>query len=116
MSAGKHKFEIEQGATFNPILTWKDENDTVINLTDFTARMQIRQSVNSSTVLEELTTENGGITLGGVLGTITLLISASDTAAYTWKTGVYDLELISPTGIVTRLLQGTVIVSPEVTR
>lgn len=114
--AGKLTIEIEQGTTFNPVLTWKDSNGTVIDITGYTARMQIRESITSDTLIDELTTENGGITLGGVLGTITLLISAADTEAYTFTTGVYDLEMISPAGTVTRLLEGTIKLDLEVTR
>lgn len=116
MSAGDYNIIIEQGATYNPVLTWLDSTNTAVDLTGATARMQIRRNTKSTTVLEEITTENGGITLGGVAGTISLLISDTATAAYTWKTGVYDLEIISSGGVVTRLMRGTVEVIPEVTR
>jgi hypothetical protein len=43
-------------------------------------------------------------------------VSAADTGAITWQRGRYDLELVSSTGIVTRLLYGDVEVSKEVTR
>lgn len=113
--AGKLNMVIEQGATFNPVLTYQDSTGTAIDLTSFTARMKIKDARTDVAALEELTTENGGITLGGVAGTIALLFSAVDTAAMTWESGVYDLELISGSGIVTRLLQGVVTVSAEVT-
>ncbi len=87
-----------------------------VDLTGFTARMQIRESLESTTTLEELTTENGGITLGGTAGTVALLISATDTAALDFSTAVYDLELISGAGIVTRLLYGDITLAEEVTR
>lgn len=109
------KIEIEQGATFKVTLTWNDENGTAIDLTAWTARMHIRDTIDTATILHELTTENGGITLGGVLGTIDLLISATDTAAFTFTSGVYDLELINGAE-VTRLLKGSVKLSKEVTR
>jgi hypothetical protein len=54
--------------------------------------------------------------LGGAAGTITLTISATDTAALTSGRGVYDLELVSGSGIVTRLLQGVATISRNVTR
>lgn len=87
-----------------------------VDLTGFTARMQIRESLESTTTLEELTTENGGITLGAAAGTVALLISATDTAALDFSTAVYDLELISGAGIVTRLLYGDITLAEEVTR
>ncbi len=114
--AGKLNMVIEQGATFNPVLTWKDANDAAIDLADWTARMHIRAEITDADPLLTLTTEDGGITLGGAAGTISLLISAADTADLDWESGVYDLEMVSPSGIVTRLLKGTVTVQAEVTR
>jgi hypothetical protein len=87
-----------------------------VDLTGFTARMQIRETVDATAVLKSLTTENGGITLGDTAGTVDLLISATETAAFTFGNAVYDLELIDGSGIVTRLLSGNVSLSKEVTR
>lgn len=106
---------IDQGTTFNPVLTWKNEDNTLVNLTGYTAKMQGRNTVSSPVTLFNLTTENGGITLGGVLGTISLFMSAAQTTALI-SNGVYDLKLISAGGLVTRLLQGTITLSTEVTR
>jgi tRNA threonylcarbamoyladenosine modification (KEOPS) complex Pcc1 subunit len=116
MSAGVYKLTIEQGETFNPILTWKDETEALVNLTGYTARMQIRKSVDASAFLLECTTENGRITLGGALGTIALSVSAADTAALPAGIFRYDLELISGGGIVTKLMKGDARVIQEVTR
>jgi hypothetical protein len=72
-------------------------------------------------VLLELTTENGGITLGDAAGTIDLLINAADWDAMTewealdWCNAVYDLELVQGT-VVTQLMYGSVTVRQEVTR
>jgi hypothetical protein len=114
--AGKLNMVIEQGTTFNPILTYTDENNVAIDLTGYTARMQIRLKRTSAAFLHELTTEGVGIVLGGVAGTITLLITDTDTMAFTFKSAVYDLELISAGGIVTRLLRGSVSLSTEATK
>lgn len=115
MTAGIYDIVIEKGATWNPVFTWKDSAGTAVNLTGYSARLQIREKVTSSSALVSLTSASG-ITLGGTAGTISPLISASDTAALSFTTGVYDLELVSGGGIVYRLLQGKVTVSPEVTR
>lgn len=113
--AGVLHLTIEQGATFDPVMTWKDENGDAINLTGYTARMQIREEVESTTTLHEATTANSEIVLGGIAGTITFAISAVITAAFTFDTGVYDLELVNGND-VTRLLRGDVVLSKEVTR
>ena len=106
---------IPQGATFSRVIRWKADGDEV-NLTGYAARAQIRPTPSSATTTLSLTTENSRIALGGSAGTITLSISATDTAALTAGRYVYDLELVSAGGIVTRLLQGVVTVSANVTR
>jgi hypothetical protein len=121
MPAAKYDFTDkaawEQGATLLRNITWKDGMGAPVNLTDYTARMQVRESIDAPTVLMELTTENGGITLGGVAGTIVLSQDAVTMAAVTWTSGVYDLELVAGVGgQVTRLLSGRIKVNPEVTR
>lgn len=115
MPAGNYDLFIEQGATFKQSITWRDSVGNPVNLTGYEARLQIRTDLKSTTPIVSLT-ETAGITLGGVLGTIELLISASDTSAIAVTKGVYDLELESSDGIVTRLLEGKVVIKPEVTR
>lgn len=116
MPAGSYNITIEQGTTYGQTLTWRDSNSALVNLTGYTARMQIRTDYTASAPTLSLTTENGRITLGGALGTIALSIAATDTASLAARKYVYDLELISSSLNVTRLIQGTVTVVPEVTR
>ena len=113
--AGSFDFTIEQGATFNLVMTWKID-EVPVNLTNWTARLQARVDVEDTEVVLNLTTENGGITLGGALGTITLNQTAIQTALLQTGSFVYDLELISSVSSVTRLLQGELTISAEVTR
>jgi hypothetical protein len=115
MAATTYDILIEQGATYSQVITYKD-NGVAVNLTGYTARMQVRATLESASTLVELTTANSRIALGGTAGTITLTISATDTAALTSGRGVYDLELVSGSGIVTRLLQGVATISRNVTR
>lgn len=116
MAAAEYDFTIEQGATFPLICTYKDDAGAAQDLTGFTARMHVRSSVNDPNTLLEATTENGLINIEGAYGRIELVLSATDTAAITWKRGVYDLEIESPDGEVKRLLKGRVTVDREVTR
>lgn len=113
----KHKFVIYQGATFRKKLTWTVKSTgAAIDLTGCTARMHIRAKQPDASTLLTLTTENSRITLGGVAGTVDLFISDEDTAAITWTSGVWDLEIAHPNGDVTRLSEGSISVSKEVTR
>lgn len=114
MPAGNYDLTIEQGATFAQRITYKVPAGTPVDLTGYTARLQVRRTAASPVALS-LTTENGGITLGGAAGTIDLAITATATAAIAADAYVYDLELVSG-ATVTRLLEGNVVVSREVTR
>lgn len=88
--------------------------NTPTDLTGFTARMSIKDKIGC-TVLHSLTTENGGIALDNVNKTITLTIAATETDDFAWTRGVYDLEMVSPLGVVTCLLCGKISVTKEVT-
>ena len=114
MKPGKYNFVCPQGATFSKQLTWEIDN-VPVDLTTYTARMQVREKYTSPSAIINLTTENGGITLGGDEGTIDIDISATSTASLVAKEYVYDLELVS-SSVVTRLIEGKFIVTPEVTR
>jgi len=116
MPAGKHDIYIEQGATWSLPLVWKTAEGVPIDVTGYTARMHMRKKQADADIVLDLTTENNRIALGGVAGTITLSLSAVDTAALT-TSGVYDLEMVSGDGVtVTRLLEGKYALSVEVTR
>lgn len=121
MIAGNYNILCQQGATFTRLIALEQpvigEPDTYepYPLDNHTARMQVRRTIESTTTLLELTTENGGITIDGEEGTISLYISAEDTAEIT-SSGVYDLEIIDLDGNVFRVIQGAFTLSPEVTR
>lgn len=87
-----------------------------VNLNNYNARMQIRESVDSPTVIYSATTENGGIALDNVLKTITVTIPATATALFDFATAVYSVELYTPTGNVVPFLVGNLTLVPEVTR
>lgn len=92
------------------------EYNKPVDLAGFTARMQIRQKLEDAAVVKELTTLNGGIIINNTTKTIQLYISATDTAALSFQTGVYSLELISSGGEVTQLITGSISLVKEVTR
>lgn len=93
------------------------EYNEPINMVGYTARMQLRESISSSTVLAEYTTENGGIVIDTALYTILIFVNATDTASYTFSNAVYSLELVSTSdGVVVPLSVGTIMLIKEVTR
>jgi hypothetical protein len=110
---------IYKGATFTKSIQWKTGTPAnPVNLTGCTARMQIRKSVNDTSILDTLTTENGKIVFEDAgNGKLKIEIPASVSTAYTFNSGVYDLEIVFPsTGRVVRLIEGCVSANPEVTR
>jgi len=92
------------------------EYNEPVDLTGYTARMQIREKLDSSIVINELTTENGGIVIDTTNYKITVVISAANTALFTFNTAVYSLELISPTNEVYPFVNGVLTLVKEVTR
>ena len=89
---------------------------TPLSLAGCTARMQIRETAESTTTLASLVSPTD-IALDDTAHTVTITISATATAAYTFTQGVYDLEVVvTATGVVTKILSGNVYVLSEVTR
>jgi len=120
MAAGKYDITIEQGAVFERTITVHDRD-----LTGYEARMHIRKTYDATTPLLTLTSDgvDGRITITpGTDSTITLHVDATDTATLALadfhRGAPYDLELVPPAGEddVERLLEGRVLLSPEVTK
>ena len=110
--AGILNLVADQGATYTQRLTWKIDGNPV-NLTGYTARMKVKNIVRNVEVIS--ITSSSGIALGGSAGTIDLTVSATDMTKVVAGKYSYDLELVSPGGVVTRLVKGTFTVTPEVT-
>jgi hypothetical protein len=88
------RFAIKQGEGVTRELFWKnDADDTPVDLTGFTAKMQARKTADTDAVLT-LTTENGGIVLGGTTGKITLVFDDAATAVISAGFYLYDLFLL----------------------
>lgn len=88
------------------------------DLTGYEARMHIRESVDSTTTIDELTSTGGDIVIEAALGKVTFTIAASATASYDFDYAVYDLEVYdaSPEPVVIRLAEGDIELCREVTR
>lgn len=129
MAAGIYDIIIEQGADWRLVITWKDAEGVPVDLTGYTARMQVRESFASKVKIFDLTTENNLISLQHQDGVITMHVPAAVSAAVlvnptktAWIDGkqaqqlVFDLEMIAPDTTVTRLIQGAALFVPEVTK
>ena len=128
MTPGKVNLLCPQGSTFSRTLTYKISNEAYnpedpesleyvpIDLTGYSARMQVRETYFAQDTIVSLTSPDEGITLGGTAGTISIYIDSDVTTEFPPGTFVYDLEVVSGASTVTRLIEGSFIVSPEVTR
>lgn len=101
---------VDQGSSFSTTLNLTDDDGGVINLTGYTAAGQLRKHYTSSNSVSFT------ITLGGANGTVTLAMSSNTTANIAAGRYVYDVELTDDVGSVSRLFEGIVTVTPQVTR
>ena len=119
-------FFITQGATFSYVINVQDARTAPLDLTTYSADLQIRQSYSNATVVEQLSIANGEITLGANQGSLLLTlpatrtanISANLTSGYPPKTTyVYDMTLTDTvSGIAYKVIYGQAIVYAQVTR
>jgi hypothetical protein len=118
MFAQSVNFDIDPASNTGFELDWIDPSTNLpIDLTGYTAKMQIRSRPGSEIVLLELSTDNGKITLGDTLGTITILFLPEDTNVIDWSNGFYDLYVTrTADNTKTCIARGFVTVSPQITQ
>ena len=105
MTPGRYNMKVYQGSTFSLAPQWKIDG-TYVNVTGYTAAMSVKNSPSSVSSIIDLTSANGRITVGTTDGKFTLALTAAQTTGLTAGNYVYDLEVTSPGGVVTRLLEG----------
>ena len=128
MAAGNYSFIIEQGTTVNFEIQYTDSGSNPIDLTGYSGKMQIRsnfandQPTTYATLSSSLAPDGTGLNFSGstgikppTSGSIGIFISAASSSAFNFTKAKYDLEITSGS-TVTRLLQGTITLSKEVTR
>ena len=93
--------------------------NTPVDLTGYTARMDIKDKVGgtvlASTDVLDAPKNVLTINVDNATKTITLSILATNTDDFAWTKGVYDLEMVGPTGTVTSIMSGKVTVTKEIT-
>ena len=105
----KSNLTVDQGANFLYNVYLIDANGTAIDISGYTGNCQIRKTYTSTTY----NTMNVAVT--GASGLVSLTMNSTVTANLTSTRYVYDLELTS-NNVVSRILEGTITVSPQVTR
>jgi len=108
--ATKANLVIDQGTTFSTTLTLTDENGDLINLSGYISNCQIRKHYTSSTA----TTVNTSINTESSV--ITLSLNADETSNIVAGRYVYDVEITSSANVTSRIVEGIVTVTLEVTK
>lgn len=102
---------IDQGTTYSVTITVTNDAGTARNLTGYSARSQLRKSF--------YTTSNTAFTVAinnPSEGEIDLALTAAQTANIKAGRYVYDVELVSNTNAVERIVEGIITVYPEATK
>jgi hypothetical protein len=110
--SSSYDFEIKKGATFFTSITLTDNNDSPIDLTDYTVSGLLKYRFSDSTSLVSL---NPAKALPYASGIINISIPANETATLPVTLARYDIELHHSEGYVDKVLDGVVTINPEVT-
>jgi hypothetical protein len=110
--AAKANIVIDQGADFSTTITVTDNAGAVVDLTGYTGRGQIRKHYTSETAVDF------DVSFGTPKsdGKVTLSLTNAQTTNMEPGRYVYDAEIITGGGVVSRLVEGLATVTPEVTR
>lgn len=111
---GRYNITVYKGTTFTLSPVWKI-GGYAVNLTGYSAKMQVRAATDAS-VLVELSTANGRIVIDAALGKLTLTLTATETAALTSGKYFYDLNLTASDATVTKILEGVFLINESVTQ
>lgn len=102
---------IDQGSTFNSIVTLKNQNGTLMNLTGYTVKSQFRKSYQSSQAYTITVT-----LYEAANGKVKLHMDADYLSTVKAGRYLYDIEITSPIGEKLRVLEGIIVITPEITQ
>lgn len=106
----KANLVIDQGTDFSATIDVVDANNNIYDLSSYTAAAQMRKNYASASATTFTTSDNGAS------GQITIELSSNTTAQLEPGRYLYDVEITSTGGIVTRVVEGIVTVTPGITR
>jgi hypothetical protein len=117
MAATKSNIVIEQGVTW--VKAWQPQLNGA-NLiptppTNWSVKAQVRGNVADAATLYEWSTVIGNAAISA--GVVSLTVTPAISSAWTWRKAVYDVEVSNSVTLESyRIVEGTVTISPEVTR
>jgi hypothetical protein len=108
--ATKANLVIDQGTTFSTDLSLTDENGDILNLIGYSANSQVRKWYTSSNAAAVFSTS-----INTTSGVVTLSLTANQTSNLVAGRYVYDVE-IDDGSVISRIVEGIITVTPQVTR
>jgi hypothetical protein len=102
---------VDQGSFYRTYITVANTDGNVLDLTGYTVASQLRKSYQTSTAYN-FTTSISNPTQGRVQ----LQLSTEQSRVIPAGKYLYDLEVTSPTGEKTRVVEGIVLINPEITK
>lgn len=114
MGAGQYPLLVQPHADFLAEITWTDDEGQAVNLSGYTAKMQIRDAPNGN-LIQDLTVAPNTLTVQPA-GVFLAYMPASVTATLAWTHAYFDLVAISGSGYVYRVLEGPVYLDLGVTQ
>ena len=102
---------VDRDSDYSNIITVSSSSGAPLNLTGYTVASQIRKSYSSS-IAYNFTSS----IFNAASGQVRLQLSASASRAIPPGRYLYDVEITSPSGTKTRVVEGIVTVTPEITQ
>lgn len=103
---------VDQGTTFETSIDLVGDDGAAINIAGYVFQGQIRKSYYSSNVTANLTIT----TLSNTSGNVLVTIDAATTANIKAGRYLYDVKMTDTENIVTRIVEGVLTVTPQVSR
>ncbi len=121
--AATYNFNIEQGNTYFNSFEYKNEQGTIINLTNYQARISIQPTVPSGDLITYISDNEDNeyrLVVDGDSGKITWQLPSTTTQAFAFTTAIYDFDLKAPNEVyagagnqIIKLLKGTITIIPS---
>ena len=105
-------FQIKQGTDGGVVWSILNGDNSPFDLDGYSIRAQIRSTTGN--LLFEFSSEIGNVLVAA--NSITLVWTHTQTTGWRWEEGVFDVEIVSSLGVVTKIDRGFVTLIKEITR
>jgi hypothetical protein len=103
---------VDQGTTFESTLDLVNDDNSAINVTNYVFSGQIRKSYYSSNATANLTIT----VVNAANGNVNISLNAATTTNITAGRYLYDIKMTDTANTVTRIVEGIITITPQVTK